>query len=106
MDAPQGWILHQHIRTDAEPSVHARGTGVQQQQGLSPLHGHAQGHIMSNQGHHREVKFSYFYLGKFQEVVGVLYFGFFLVENPNHCISKGRSFAEKQTDTLGIVSGS
>lgn len=97
MDALRGWILHQPIGTDAEPSVHAQGTGVQQQQGLSPLPGHAQGHTMSNQGHHSGIRFPYFYLGKFHEL-------FFVVENPNHCIVKGWSFAEKQTGTLAIVS--
>lgn len=38
------------------------------------------------------IKFSYFYLVNFQEVVCLV----FLVENPNHCILKGWGFAENR----------
>lgn len=61
---------------------------AQQQQVCPLLHVHVRARDDVKPSAHSGTKFSYFYLGKFQE-------GTFSVENQNHCILKGWSFVEK-----------
>lgn len=97
--APRGWILQCLVRADADPSAHGSGTGSPTAAGIVPsftsMFSLAQKSI-SGTTLVVKSKNTSFGLGAFQE-------GKFRAENPNRCVLKGWSFAEKPHRHLGMA---